>query len=87
MALQDIDGTFAFRIEAMARRAVAGLAVTRHAGLRPHAIMRGTRRPTAPSRRLPLAHMDRAAFVRLAALWIGAVVTLLAAVLALRWLV
>ncbi len=45
-----------------------------------------TRRPAAPSRKLPTAHMGRASFLRLTGIWLGAVLALLAIVLAIRWL-
>jgi hypothetical protein len=44
---------------------------------------RGLRR--MPSRRLPLAHMSRTAFVRLVLAWSMSVVGLLIVVLAVRW--
>src|SRR4030081_1819942 len=43
-------------------------------------------RPRPPSRRIGRAHMPRRAFVALACGWVSAVVILLGAVLALRWL-
>jgi hypothetical protein len=46
----------------------------------------GIERPRPPSRRMARAHMPRAAFLLLAFGWTLAVATLLAVVLALRWL-
>jgi len=87
VALQDIDGFTFVPGTPAARVTLPDLDAGRRANLRTPgaARSRGMRLPP-PSGRLPSAKMSRTTFVRLTAIWLAAVVAVLAIALALRWL-